>query len=133
MNFNQEFNDGFSPINEGNYDAVVSGAEFKVSKAGNDYLSLVFKVDSGRLIFDNFNLFHDDQRVRNIAMGKMKRLLNAVGVSSNEMENVTREKLINFLADKRVQLVVGIKEDKNIIKGFNKCETETSQMDEIPF
>lgn len=89
----------FDALPEGDYAVAVVDCEFKDSKAGNEYLKIQFKVLEGnhenRTIWDNYNVFHSDDKVRNIAMGQLKTLLKHNGVT--EMKFDSKETFVGVL------------------------------------
>lgn len=134
MNFNEQFDDGFSPLEAGDYNVTVSKLEYKTSKSGSEYLSIGFRTENNRIIFEIFNLFHKDDKVRNIAMSSMKKLLTACEISPERLTSVTKESLLGLLAEKRVTVSLVVQKDeqygdKNKVKGYKKCQ----QTEMFPF
>ncbi len=114
--------------------------EFKTSKAGAEYLSVQWRlVESNRVVFDILNLFHPTEQVRNIALGSVKKMLQASGFEGY-LNFSTKEALCAALAEVRCDIFLKIDEQdgyapKNVIKGYNKTEAPAPTVDtsNIPF
>ena len=69
----------FTPIPEGIYNLVIEKSELRKSKAGNEMLSLAFRVEDGeyekRKLFMNLNLDHPNQVTVEIAKKQLHALL----------------------------------------------------------
>lgn len=139
---NVEEQGGFEPLPAGTYPVYVDSVDWKVSQAGAEYLKLAFKVfegeKEGRLIFNNYNLMHPKEQVKNIAMSQIKTLLVNAGFKLDGLK-LTREKLNEMLLQSRVNLVVGIRTsadygDQNTVKAYKKLEEGSStKKSDIPF
>lgn len=111
---------GFAPVPVGAYPAYVEKAEFKTSKAGNEYLSVQFCLFDcaydNRKIFENLNLKHSNVQVVNIALSKLKAMIKAGGFEVTSFKS--EADLLAVVNEVRCLVKLGIKEDNNIIKGF---------------
>tara|TARA_R100001594_G_scaffold43455_1_gene75586 strand:+ start:5011 stop:5481 length:471 start_codon:yes stop_codon:yes gene_type:complete len=76
----------FDPLPDGWYSAAVVDEEKRQSAAGNSYLSVTFEVTgpdhAGRKIWSNFNLWHPDEKVLDIAQRQFSDMALACGLSS---------------------------------------------------
>lgn len=75
----------FDPIPSGKYQAIVSEAEVKETKAGNGkYLNLQLKIVGekyeGRVIFDMINFENSSQKAEVIGKAKLGKLVLALGL-----------------------------------------------------
>jgi len=120
--------DNYAPITDGTYPAYVEKADFRESKAGTEYLNLQFKIfgerSAGRVFFNIMNVFHEKEQVRNIALGELKRMFSASGIT--DMKFNSKEELLESVLTCRMQVKLGNKTDsygtKNVIKGYSKLE-----------
>ena len=140
FDFTKEYDSGFEPLNPGIYEARITKAEWKTSRAGSEYLNVGFEtLESGRWVFEIFNLFHATEKVRNIAMGSMKGLLTAVGTDIEKMGKVSKELLIDAIADQEIKIRIKIQKDaeygdKNKVLSYYPMErVKEITPDEIPF
>lgn len=82
----EEERPSFDPLPPGWYKMVVNSAEDETSKAGNRYLQVEFEVtnvdNSGRRVWDNFNLWHPDETVKGIAQRQFSDLARACGLAN---------------------------------------------------
>jgi len=114
----------FNLLEAGNYNAHVERAEFKESKAGSRYLNVMFKTDKGVTVFSMYNLFHDKEMVRNIALADLKKLLTASGFKDGGLKFTNESDLLESVLSCRCEIKVAVKldsqfGDKNIIKGYS--------------
>jgi hypothetical protein len=122
-------------VADGEYNSTIEKAEWKVSKAGPEYLNLTFKIlegnHTGKFVFNMYNLFNTNEQAKNIALQDMKRLLVAVGVDAGGM---SKESLVSSILGKQILLKVGNRTDdyglKNIVKGYKKA---TLSEQSLPF
>jgi len=90
----------FEPIPEGDYKVEIVNSQVKTSKSGNKYLALTLRVVEGdhakKIIFDHFNLFHPNAKVKAIALDKLGKLTEMVGLGS-ELKNASdlKDKVVN--------------------------------------
>lgn len=73
VDFSQAKEQGdFEPIPAGEYKLMVENSEMKTASSGSEYLSLKFKVVEGqykdRYVFANYNLWHNNDEPRRIAI-----------------------------------------------------------------
>lgn len=113
-------------LDAGKYLADVEAFEKKTSKAGNDYFSLKLKVN-GAYVFENFNIFHQSDVPRNIALNKLRELILAQGFEASSLKSCTEEQLIKMVtsgAPMMVELSVFTDEfgTKNSVKKFFAVE-----------
>jgi hypothetical protein len=114
-----------SILNEGIYDVQIDKVEFKTSKTNNEYLSVQVSTKENKKIFAQFNIGHDKENVRNIAMAGLKELVTACNYDVSKLAQVSKQSLIEMLEEQLVkcQVVIDRQEgfqDKNKIKRFNK-------------
>ena len=97
---------GYESLPAGDYRIVIVASERKHSAAGNETLTLTYEVldgeHRGRKIFDYINLWHPDERPRQIAERKLSSICRAVGV--------LRPKTSEQLQDKPFQVGVAVEE-----------------------
>jgi hypothetical protein len=107
--------DQYSALPAGNYSAYVDEAEFKISKTGSEYLSIVWEIFGdkykGKKIFENYNLLHDKEQVRNIALASMKKMMLASGFKIEALKFESKEALVKMVLQCRVQLKLAVKEE----------------------
>lgn len=139
FNFKNVETTNYSPLSCGEYLATVNDFVKKVSKTGNTYYSLSINVNN-RKIFDNLNLFHATESVRNIALSKIKNLLIAMNFDADSLSNCTEQQLEMYIKCGNKFIVdLGIKVDemgeKNTIKKFLPVKSGNSAptTDQIPF
>jgi hypothetical protein len=82
----EEERPSFDPLSPGWYKMVVNSAEDETSKAGNRYLKVEFEVtnveNSGRRVWDNYNLWHPEESVKGIAQRQFSDLARACGLAN---------------------------------------------------
>ena len=138
MNFDlTEVKDEFELLPEGTYPAYVDKAEWKTSKAGADYLNIMFKtINENRVVFNMYNLTHPTDKARNIALSDLKKLFLASGKPEDSMKALSKEGIVALALQCRCQIVVGKRTDdwgeKNIVKGYKPMKKEVDT-DSIPF
>lgn len=82
---------GFGLIPKGIYKVVVYDAEFRQPRAAakKEYINLEFKVTEGdfegRKVWNAYNVYHENQKTRNIAMSQLKRLMVQAGKPNPEV------------------------------------------------
>lgn len=111
----------YSLLPKGVYSAYVEKAEFKMSKNGSEYLSLMWKLfdeHEGRVVFSNLNLMHSDAQVRNIALSTLKSMLKASMIDKDTFNS--KEDLVKTVLDCRSLIKVDIKADQSVIKGADQ-------------
>lgn len=143
FNFDEVITGDYDVLPAGEYPAYVEKAEWKTSKAGAEYLNIMFKIigekHAGRVLFKGYNLFHDKENVRNIALGEVKRLLQASGL--DKMKFSSKEDLVESVLQCRVNLKVVVKKseqygDQNEIKGYkllSESSFDVPDSSDIPF
>lgn len=95
-----------SVLPAGRYTFNVLNAELKPTKSNPDcnYLSVSLEVVSdfrkGTRIFDNFNIYHEKETVRNIGRSQLAELCNAIGLP--EMKNISE--LLSCVVDAQVSV-----------------------------
>ena len=108
-------NTDFSPLAPGKYDAIISAAAEKSTKAGTGkYLSVEFTVTSvqneGRRVWLNLNLVNPNPVAVEIAQKDLASLCKAIGVMQVSDESQ--------LVDKALTIKVAVDGDRNNVKGF---------------
>ena len=108
-------NTDFSPLAPGKYDAIISAAAEKSTKAGTGkYLSVEFTVTSvqneGRRVWLNLNLVNPNPVAVEIAQKELALLCKAIGVMQVSDESQ--------LVDKALTIKVTVDGDRNNVKGF---------------
>lgn len=121
---------GFEPVPEGDYIAMIAQSEKKTSKSGSDYLSLRIEIDgpthAGRLLFLNLNLWHPNEKARQISQANLSAICRAV--------NVLTPSSSEDLHDRLMKIKVIVKKDKNSdelrneVKSFAPYKSATSQV-----
>lgn len=113
-------NDSFDPLPAGEYDAVIVASERKKTNAGSgEYIKLQLQILNGqyqnRRLFDNLNLWNQNDKAVQIARGTLSSICRAVGVLTPKD---TAE-----LHNKPLRIKVTVKESaeyglQNEIKGY---------------
>ena len=108
-------NTDFSPLAPGKYDAIISAAAEKSTKAGTGkYLSVEFTVTSvqneGRRVWLNLNLVNPNPVAVEIAQKDLASLCKAIGVMQVSDESQ--------LVDKALTIKVTVDGDRNNVKRF---------------
>ena len=142
-----EVQDDFAPLPAGWYSSFVDRAEWKTSKAGVEYLNAAFKIFgenyANRIVFNTYNLHHEKEQVRNIAMGDLKKMFTASGLTEDQMNFATKEELVAAILKVRCRVKLSIRKsdeygDSNEIKGYQELDEKSSMplpvsVDSIPF
>lgn len=127
------------PIPAGKYHVSIKETEYKVSAAGAEYLSVRFSVRSGehkgRIVFNNYNLFHANEKVRGIALSQLKTLMANAGLDVAKLSTINKYDLLDMLAGSEVGIRVGIRindqyGDQNEVKGYYKLSPAEMSSDE---
>lgn len=77
---------GFEPLPAGNYEVVIVGSEIREANTGNGrYLKLELQIPegqrfAGRKLFDNLNIWHNSDKVKQIAKGTLSAICRAVNI-----------------------------------------------------
>lgn len=112
--------DTFAPIPAGVYTAMITESEMKDTKAndGSKYLRLTVVIQGGeyggRKVFVNMNLLNKSEKAKAIAQAELKKLCNAVGLSS--VSNSTQ------LHNKRFNVKLSVKAPEGNYKASNEVE-----------
>jgi len=125
-NFNISWDDvetvDFSPLAAGEYAAKVVASEIKETKKKDKMLNLTFELvgdNVGRKIFEMYMLTHENPKVVQIALGKLKSLAEAMDLDFDELNDT--KALHGKLIGIKLKIVVdksGQYPDKNGINGF---------------
>jgi len=109
----------YSPIPAGDYVAHIKDSGLKDAKSGGKYLGLTWEILSpenfkGRLIFENLNLWHDNNQAKEIAQKSM----NSICIAAGKPEGVRDS---GELHNKAMTLKIAVKTDpqygdSNVIK-----------------
>ena len=123
-------------VDAGVYDAHVEKAEFKMSQAGSEYLSVGFQLDKEKMfVWEIFNVFHPKDQVRNIAMSQLKGLLAASGIDASKMAKVGKEELLEHVLTCRCSMKLKVVNDdygtKNKVVSYMAQDEGVS--DKAPF
>jgi len=134
MNFdftNTEASTEFKPLEPGIYPATINGADWDTSKSNpnNRYLKVTFKCE-GHTLYEYLNLVNTNEIARNIANGKTKGILTALGYTSFNFPN---DVALAEAITGEISLKVGQKKEeyngelvtKNIIKKFSPLSMKT--------
>lgn len=115
-----EYKTGYDTLPNGTYCAVIAKGENKTSQSGNNYLSFTWEIIegeyTGRKLFSNYNVYHNDPKVRQIAMNDMAGICQAI--------SVLQPQGVEELCDKPMMIEVGVRKDKdtgelkNVIKKY---------------
>lgn len=115
-----EYKSQYDLLPSGQYTAVIAKGEKKTSQSQNEYLSFEWEIIegeyTGRKLFANYNVYHHDPKVRQIAQNDMAGICQAI--------NVLRPQGVEELCNKPMIIEVGsrtdktTKETKNIIKKY---------------
>lgn len=117
---------GFELIPNGTYLARVEKAELLDTKAGdgkrvNCTITIIGGEYDGRKIWQNFNVVNKNPQAVEISMQEMKSMMLASGLSEDRcvVKNVTDLEGMSF------GIVVGVKDERNVIKRFESMATDT--------
>ena len=107
----------FEPLPEDDYMVRLSRAEEKKTKKGDRMITCGFQVAKGdfkdRLVFENFVVEHDNDKVVEIANEKLDKFLKAVGVEGG-LEGIGHDySQLNDYAELPFVATVKVKESKN--------------------
>lgn len=132
--FSSDKESSYSPIPAGTYNMVVTAAEMKETKTGNQRLAVTFNVTdgefAGRKVFDGYNMSGTEQAVQ-IGRGQVKSLLKA----ANKDFNISGpEELIGIeiSAAVKIQPAKDGYDESNKISYF-KPKQAVSQSGAVPF
>lgn len=111
---------GNSPIPPGEYNIKIIGSEYKESRSGNGgYLRMQYKVMdgtfAGRSVFDNLNLWHSDQKIREISQSRLKAIAKAIRHPNPSFIRNTEE-----LIGHQMSIRVSVKDDFNNVKSYKE-------------
>jgi len=125
---NHEPQQDFAPMPAGNYCAEVKSVEIKTSQNNTEYLAVCVEITEnnfqGRLLFENINLWHEKEQVRNIAKSTIVSMMLSSGIGREQMSFPDRQALIDCLyVCKNFIVRLGIKDDpehgkQNKVKGY---------------
>lgn len=133
-NFEADKESSFSPIPAGTYNLVVTAAEMKETKTGNQRLAVTFNVTdgefAGRKIFDGYNMSGTEQAVQ-IGRGQVKSLLKC---ANKPFEISGPEELIGIeiAAAVKIQPAKDGYDEQNKISSFKPKQTVTAS-GTVPF
>lgn len=110
---------GNSPVPPGEYNVVIAATEYKESKRGTGgYLRMQYKISdgphNGRSVFDNLNLWHEQQNTRYIAQSRLKAIAKAVGHPNPNFIRNTDE-----LLGGRMLVRVSVSDEYNNVKSYS--------------
>ncbi len=86
---------GFKPLPPGTYGAKITKAELSNNKAGNgknlkiEYTLVGSKGVKGRKVFDYLCVKHPKEQVVTIALGKLKKLMKAIGKDPDSVQDTS--------------------------------------------
>ena len=114
------------PIPAGKYLAIISDTTEKTSRAGDRYVELTLQIVQGeyqnRLLWDSLNLWHSNEKPRNIARGTLKAICEAVGIKATDTSQLcNRPLVINVAVEDNTYN--GNTTKQNRIKGYSKRES----------
>jgi hypothetical protein len=150
FDFSKDYGESsFDLIPEGQYPVHADKIDWKISKAGQEYLEIQFSIFgsmyANRKIFHRLNLFHESEQVRNFAMADLKRFFLASGKDTSKLV-LTKDSLGAAVMQCTCQAQVKIEiskdpqyPDKNVIKGWKPISKvsppvyDTITTDTIPF
>lgn len=127
----------FKALPDGTYDCVVDRVEVRQTSAGDDMLSISYKVSdgkyAGRLIFENLNLWHSEsEEAKHIALKNLWSIHEALGfeeLSENAEQLVggplsVKVKVVKHWSDpdKQVNEITGYKPLNSVSQGDAKPE-----------
>ena len=118
--------DGFEPIPAGWYNARITEAEVKSTKAGTgSYIKVRYDITGpthqGRVIYGNINLSNPNQQAEQIGIQQLGSLARAIGldVISDSDQLINREVQIKLSIKKDTS---GQYNDSNDVKGFKAVD-----------
>lgn len=112
----------FEPIPEGWYEATITGADLKTTKAGNgQYISVRYDItgpnQQGRVVFGNLNIRNPNIKAEEIGRQQLSSLLLAIGLANlNDTDQLVGNNL-------QIKLIVRQQEGfdpANDVKAFRK-------------
>ncbi|MFA5715994.1 MAG: DUF669 domain-containing protein [Candidatus Paceibacterota bacterium] len=115
----------FDPIPLGEYVAVISASEMKMTKSGKgQYLQLTYDIIDGefkgRKVFERLNLVNENEQAQEIAQRTLSAICRCVGV--------LHPKNSEELHDKPMVIKVGIRpasgeyQASNVVKGYSRTD-----------
>lgn len=115
-----------SPIPPGEYNIKIIGSEYKESRSGNGgYLRMQYKVMdgafAGRSVFDNLNLWHSEQKTREISQSRLKAIAKAIRHPNPSFIRNTDE----FIGH-QMSIRVSVKDDFNNVKAYKESTIQPS-------
>ena len=120
--FTPKSEDEFTPLPEGDYDAIVDSVKIE-SKENGSFAALCYKVtgptQANRLVWDNCWLTHKNPKANEVGRGKLYKLATICGLDPN---TVSKD---DYIA-KKVTITVTIRDGKyNDVKRVSKQEAST--------
>ena len=117
---------GNSPVPPGEYEVKIINSEYKESRSGNGgYLRMQYKIVDGpmigRSVFDNLNLWHVDQKTREISQSRLKAIAKAIRHPNPSFIRNTDE-----LIGHQMSIRVSVKDDFNNVKAYKESLAQPS-------
>jgi len=114
------------PVPPGEYEVRIAGTEYKESRSGNGgYLRMQYKIVdgpmSGRSVFDNLNLWHNNDKTRLIAQSRLKAIAKAAHHPNPNFVRTTEE-----LIGSNLKVRVTVDGDFNNVKSYKESELQPS-------
>jgi hypothetical protein len=130
----------FELIPPGKYAAMVTDIKPKETKSGGKMLAITFDLTeqyAGRKVFENLNLMHANEVVRNIARRQICQLLAAAGVEPEGFA-LRVSSLMEALHGREIVIKLAVEEDKtgkyepqNRIKGYYEFSPRTEAQAQV--
>jgi len=109
--------------NKTKVNAVVTSAEWKTSKAGDDYLNTEMTVFDGqfegRKLWNMLHLNNKNEVAKNIALSQLKTLIAGTGEAK---EQLSKDEVIPAIMESRVEITVGIKDGGSLYSDSNEVK-----------
>lgn len=123
---------GNSPVPPGEYEVKIINSEYKESRSGNGgYLRMQYKIVNGafvgRSVFDNLNLWHVDQKIREISQSRLKAIAKAIRHPNPAFIRNTDE-----LIGHQMSIRVSVKDDFNNVKAYKESMAQPSVPQQQP-
>jgi hypothetical protein len=113
-------------IPPGTYLAEIKNAEVRESSTGNNYLAVTYRIikgdHKGRLVWGNYNLWHDKATPREIAEKEFATLCDAIGVGDDTVTDTKQlvGKRLNLTA--KIRPAQGMNSESNAPAGYEPAK-----------
>jgi hypothetical protein len=118
----------FEMLKPGWYACTIIECAMRPTKAGVDALAITYEVSAdrhpevaGRKIFDNLNVYHENEKPREISRRNLSAILQAIGVTSDDTDDMLGGQLLIKVG---IQAASGGYDARNKVDGYKPMNGE---------